>query len=199
MSLMMSSSQTIGPYLHIGTDWLITPDVAPEGMVGERVVLEGRVYDGNGAPVTDALVELWQADGQGRYASPADDRGQASSSVSSGSSVSGFRGFGRMPTNDTGQFRFTTIKPGRTPGADGRLQASHIAVTVFARGLLKQLVTRIYFPDGDGHDEDALLNAVPAERRATLIAQQATPGHYVFDIVLQGGAHGRAETVFLDV
>lgn len=192
MSLMMSSSQTIGPYLHIGTDWLITPDVAPEGMAGERIVLEGRVYDGNGAPVTDALVELWQADGQGRYASPADDRGQAAES--------GFRGFGRMPTNDTGQFRFTSIKPGRTPDADGRLQAAHIAVTVFARGLLKHLVTRVYFPDGEGHGEDALLNAVPAERRATLIAQPgAQPGHYVFDIVLQGGAHGRAETVFLDV
>jgi protocatechuate 3,4-dioxygenase alpha subunit len=192
MSLQMSSSQTIGPYLHIGTDWLITTEMAGAEVEGERIVIEGRVYDGNGAPVTDALVELWQADAQGRYASPADGR-QASG-------VSRFRGFGRTPTDPSGHFRFSTIKPGRVPGPGDSMQAPHIAVTIFARGLLKHLITRIYFPDGEGHADDALLNAVPAGRRATLIAQPGTrPGSYQFDIVLQEGPGGRPDTVFLDV
>lgn len=190
MSLQMSSSQTIGPYLHIGTDWLNTADMAGSGVHGERISIEGRVYDGNGAPVTDALVELWQADAGGNYAVAGPD----------GQSPGGFRGFGRAPTDATGQFRFSTIRPGRVPGPGETLQAPHIAVTVFARGLLKQVVTRIYFPDGAGNDQDALLDAVPAERRGTLIAQPlAAAGSYQFDIVLQGGADGRPETVFFDV
>jgi len=192
MSLQMTSSQTVGPYLHIGTNWLITTDMAGADVEGERIVIEGRVYDGNGAPVTDALVELWQADAQGRYASPADGRLPAG--------TRGFRGFGRAPTDGSGHFRFSTIKPGRAPGPGASMQAPHIAVTIFARGLLKQLITRIYFPDGEGHAEDALLNAVPAERRATLIAQPGPQaGSYQFDIVMQGGPGGRPETVFLDV
>ena len=192
MSLQMSSSQTIGPYLHIGTDWLITTEMAGADVDGERIVIEGRVYDGNGAPVTDALVELWQADAQGRYASPADGR-QASG-------AGRFRGFGRAPTDPSGHFRFSTIKPGRVPGPGESMQAPHIAVTIFARGLLKHLATRIYFPDGEGHADDALLNAVPAARRAALIAQPGPrPGSYQFDIVLQEGSSGRPETVFLDV
>jgi protocatechuate 3,4-dioxygenase alpha subunit len=190
MSLQMSSSQTIGPYLHIGTDWLNTAEIAGAGASGERISIEGRVYDGNGAPVTDALVELWQADADGNYASAAQALPAAS----------GFRGFGRAPTDATGHFRFSTIRPGRVPGPGDTLQAPHIAVTVFARGLLKQVVTRIYFPDGAGNDQDALLNAVPAERRGTLIAQPLVQaGSYQFDIVLQGSASGRPETVFLDV
>jgi protocatechuate 3,4-dioxygenase alpha subunit len=188
MSLQMSSSQTIGPYLHIGTDWLITTEMAGADVSGERINIEGRVYDGNGAPVTDALVELWQADADGNYASleqPA---------------TSGFRGFGRTPTDSTGHFRFSTIMPGRVPGAGDTLQAPHIAVTLFARGLLKHLVTRIYFPDAPGNGEDPLLNAVPASRRGTLIAQPlAAKGSYQFDIVLQENPAGRPETVFLDV
>ena len=191
MSLQMSSSQTIGPYLHIGTDWLITTEMAGPEVPGERITIEGRVYDGNGASVTDALVELWQADAQGNYAG-ADQPG----------APSGFRGFGRAPTDATGHFRFSTIMPGPVPGAGDAMQAPHIAVTLFARGLLKHLVTRIYFPDGAGHAGDALLNAVPAERRATLIAQllpSGQAGGYQFDIVLQEGPSGRPETVFLDV
>lgn len=185
MSLQTSSSQTIGPYLHIGTDWLNTAEIAGPNASGERISIEGRVYDGNGAPVTDALVELWQADADGNYNSAA---------------TSGFRGFGRAPTDATGHFRFSTIRPGRVPGPGDTLQAPHIAVTVFARGLLKQVVTRIYFPDGDGNDQDPLLNAVPAERRGTLMAQPlAQAGGYQFDVVLQGSAGGRPETVFLDV
>ncbi|WP_194712733.1 protocatechuate 3,4-dioxygenase subunit alpha [Noviherbaspirillum soli] len=191
MSLQMSSSQTIGPYLHIGTDWLKTTEMAGPGVPGQRIGIEGRVYDGNGAPVTDALVELWQADAQGNYAGA----GQPGA-------ASGFRGFGRAPTDATGHFRFSTILPGAVPGPGDSMQAPHIAVTVFARGLLKHLVTRIYFPDGAGHAGDALLNAVPAERRATLIAQPSPSGQagsYQFDIVLQEGPGGRPETVFLDV
>ena len=190
MSLQMSSSQTIGPYLHIGTDWLITTEMAGADVGGERIAIEGRVYDGNGAPVTDALVELWQADADGNYAGAGPSHAAAS----------GFRGFGRTPTDSTGHFRFSTIMPGRVPGPGDTLQAPHIAVTVFARGLLKHLVTRIYFPDAAGNDEDPLLNAVPAERRGTLIAQPlAGKGSYRFDIVLQDHAGGRPETVFFDV
>ena len=189
MSLQMSSSQTIGPYLHIGTDWLNTSDMAGAGTHGERISIEGRVYDGNGAPVTDALVELWQADADGNYPTP--DQPQA---------VTGFRGFGRVPTDSTGHFRFTTIKPGRVPGPGETMQAPHFAVTIFARGLLKHLVTRIYFPDGAGNEDDAVLKAVPAERRATLMAQPlAQAGAYQFDIVFQGSAGSRPETVFFDV
>ena len=190
MSLQMSASQTIGPYLHIGTDWLITTELAGADVKGERIVIEGRVYDGNGAPVTDALVELWQADADGNYAGAAPSQ----------PATSGFRGFGRAPTDSTGHFRFSTILPGRVPGPGDTLQAPHIAVTVFARGLLKQLVTRIYFPGAAGNEEDPLLNAIPADRRSTLLAQPlAARGDYQFDIVLQGQPGGRPETVFLDV
>ena len=190
MSLQMSSSQTIGPYLHIGTDWLNTTEIAGAGVPGERISIEGRVYDGNGAPVTDALVELWQADADGNYAGADPARPAAS----------GFRGFGRAPTDATGHFRFSTILPGRVPGPGNTMQAPHIAVNVFARGLLKQLLTRIYFPGAGGNEEDALLNAVPAERRGTLIAQPLSgAGSFQFDIVLQDSPGGRPETVFLDV
>jgi protocatechuate 3,4-dioxygenase alpha subunit len=190
MSLQMSSSQTIGPYLHIGTDWLMTTELAGADVNGERISIEGRVYDGNGAPVTDALVELWQADADGNYAGAEQAQPAAS----------GFRGFGRAPTDSTGHFRFSTVRPGRVPGPGDTLQAPHIAVTVFARGLLKHLVTRIYFPDAPGNDEDPLLNAVPAARRGTLLAQPlAAKGRYQFDIVLQENPGGRPETVFFDV
>jgi protocatechuate 3,4-dioxygenase alpha subunit len=190
MSLQMSSSQTIGPYLHIGTDWLITTELAGADVNGERISIEGRVYDGNGAPVTDALVELWQADAAGNYAGAEQAQPAAS----------GFRGFGRAPTDGTGHFRFSTIMPGRVPGPGDTLQAPHIAVTVFARGLLKHLITRIYFPDADGNNLDPMLSAVPAARRGTLIAQPlAAKGSYQFDIVLQDSPGGRPETVFFDV
>lgn len=190
MSLQMSASQTIGPYLHIGTDWLNTTELAGAGAAGQRIAIEGRVYDGNGAPVTDALVELWQADADGNYAGA----GQATPATS------GFRGFGRTPTDSTGHFRFTTIMPGRVPGPGETLQAPHVAVTVFARGLLKHLVTRIYFPDAEGNEDDPVLKAIPADRRGTLLAQPlAAQGSYQFDIVLQASPGGRPETVFFDV
>ena len=178
MSLHATTSQTVGPYLHIGLTWLIIEKLAPEGVAGERVAITGRVVDGDGKPVDDAAVEIWQANADGMY-------GQK-----------GFRGFGRSATDEQGRFRFETIKPGRVPGPGGKLQAPHIAVNVFMRGQLKQLVSRIYFPDDPANAEDPVLALVPAERRGTLIAKRATgkPDVLEWNVILQGGD----ETVFFD-
>jgi protocatechuate 3,4-dioxygenase alpha subunit len=193
MSLQMTSSQTIGPYLHIGTDWLNTATLAGDAISGERVVIEGRMLDGNGNPVADGLVEIWQANAHGKYAHPEDRRDLPAEP--------GFRGFGRVPTDEQGFFRFVTVKPGRVPGPKGSLQAPHIAVTVFARGLLKQLSSRIYFPDGAGNEDDPVLSLVPPERRATLVARAIAgrPGVLEWNIVLRGEAAGQGETVFFEV
>jgi protocatechuate 3,4-dioxygenase alpha subunit len=176
MSLHATTSQTVGPYLHIGMTWLIIEDLAPAGVAGERVAIEGSIVDGDGKPVDDAAVEIWQANPQGKY----DDKG--------------FRGFGRSATDAQGRFRFKTVKPGRVPGAGGKLQAPHIAVNIFMRGQLKQLVTRIYFPDDPANAEDPVLALVPAARRATLIARKAAAGALQWNVILQG----RDETVFFD-
>lgn len=193
MSLQMTASQTIGPYLHIGTDWLNTAVVAGAEVAGEHIVLQGRMLDGDGKPVSDGLVEIWQANAHGKYAHPDDQRDLPLEP--------GFRGFGRVPTDGDGFFRFSTIKPGRVPGPDHTLQAPHIAVQVFARGLLKQLVTRVYFPDEPANAEDPVLALVPAERRATLIARRAAQENVLeWDIVLQASANGEAnETVFFNI
>jgi protocatechuate 3,4-dioxygenase alpha subunit len=177
MSLHATTSQTVGPYLHIGMTWLIIEDLAPKGTAGERVSIVGRVVDGEGAPVNDALVEIWQADAGGAY-----DR-------------KGKRGFGRSATDADGKFRFKTVKPGRVPGPGGKLQAPHIAVNIFMRGQLKQLVSRIYFPDEPSNAEDAVLALVPKERRATLVAKRLKPGALEWNVFLQGAE----ETVFFDL
>jgi len=187
MSLQATTSQTVGPYLHIGLTWLITENLAPEGVTGERVSIEGRVIDGDGKPVNDALVEIWQANAAGKYAHPLDRQAKAVEK--------GFRGFGRSATDDHGAFRFHTIKPGRVPGPDGKLQAPHIAVNIFMRGQLKQLVTRIYFPDDPANAEDLVLGRVPAERRGTLIAARKTAGKLEWNVILQG----KDETAFFDI
>jgi protocatechuate 3,4-dioxygenase alpha subunit len=176
MSLQATTSQTVGPFLHIGLVWKIVEDLAPAGTKGERVAITGRVLDGDGKPVNDALVEIWQADSDGNYANQV------------------FRGFGRSATNDNGEFRFQTIKPGRVAGPGGKLQAPHIAVNVFMRGLLKQLVTRIYFPDDSANAQDAVLALVPADRRGTLIAKKTASG-LEWNVLLQG----KDETVFFDL
>ncbi|MGE5339339.1 MAG: protocatechuate 3,4-dioxygenase subunit alpha [Gemmatimonadota bacterium] len=181
--------QTVGPYLHIGMNWLTTDDLAGEGVAGQRIAIEGVLVDGMGAPVPDGLIEIWQANSQGRYAHPEDTRDAPEA---------GFRGFGRVPTDEAGCFRFRTIKPGRVPATDGRLQAPHIAVSVFARGILKRLATRIYFADEPSNGEDPVLALVPAARRPTLIAKQEG-GPYRFNIVIQGEALGQGETVFFDL
>src|SRR5207302_3379353 len=129
---------TVGPYLHIGLDWLTRDQLAAPGAGGQHVAIEGLVLDGAGNPVNDALIEIWQANAHGKYAHPDDLQHKPIEQ--------GFSGFGRVPTNDAGAFRFTTIKPGAVPGPDGRMQAPHLAITVFMRGLLRHLVTRLYFP-----------------------------------------------------
>lgn len=186
MKLFASGSQTVGPYLHIGLTWLNTDRIAGRGVKGERVALQGRLLDGNGVGVSDGLVEIWQANAAGKYAHP-DDRQKKPLEK-------GFRGFGRIPTDAKGRFRFSTVKPGRVPGPGGKLQAPHLAVTVFMRGLLKQLSTRIYFPGDPANADDPVLKRVPAARRATLIARRKSKGVLQWNIVLQG----RDETVFFD-
>lgn len=178
MSLQATTSQTVGPYLHIGLTWLIIEKLAAARVPGERVTIDGSIVDGEGKPVNDAAVEIWQADSRGRYGTKS------------------FRGFGRSATDAQGKFHFQTIKPGRVPGPGGKLQAPHIAVNVFMRGQLKQLVTRIYFPGDPANNADPVLHLVPAERRATLIAKKKAgkSGVLEWNMVLQG----RDETVFFD-
>ena len=178
MKLHATTSQTVGPYLHIGLTRMTIENLAPAGVAGAHVAIEGRVMDGDGKPVNDALVEIWQANAEGKY-------GQ-----------NGFRGFGRSPTDEGGAFRFQTVKPGRVPAPGGGLQAPHIAVNIFMRGQLKQLVSRIYFPDDPANGDDPVLGLVPAERRATLIAAPlpGKTGALQWNVVLQG----RDETVFFD-
>jgi protocatechuate 3,4-dioxygenase, alpha subunit len=186
VSLHASGSQTVGPYLHIGLSWLTTRDIAGRGVQGERVTIAGRLLDGNGAGVSDGLIEIWQANAAGKYAHP-DDRQRKALEP-------GWRGFGRIPTDAKGAFRFRTIKPGRVPGPDDGLQAPHLVVAVFMRGLLKQLATRLYFPEEPSNAQDALLKLVPAARRATLIARRKGKSALEWNIVLQG----KGETVFFD-
>jgi protocatechuate 3,4-dioxygenase alpha subunit len=186
VSLRASTSQTIGPFLRIGLEWMVIEDLAPPGVAGERVKIEGRVIDADGKPVNDAAVEIWQANSHGKYASAEDPQDKPVESA--------FRGYGRSLTDEAGSFRFRTIKPGRVPGPEGKLQAPHLSVTVFMRGLLKQLVTRMYFPGEAANADDPVLNLVPAERRPTLVAQKRADGTLEWNLVLQG----KNETAFFD-
>lgn len=163
-------------------------ELAGPGVSGDRVRIEGRVVDGDGAPVPDAVIEIWQANAFGKYAHPEDLQDKPLEA--------GFLGYGRAATDDNGRFSFTTIKPGAVPGPDGSLQAPHIAVSVFMRGLLKRLVTRIYFPGDAGNDGDFVLNLVGAARRGTLIARAVAgrEGVLEWNVVMQG----EGETVFFD-
>lgn len=190
MTRKLTPSQTVGPYLHIGFDWLNTTELAAPGVAGERILIEGLLLDAEGKPVPDGVVEIWQANSHGKYAHPDDARALPLDA--------GFLGFGRCPTDADGRFRFATVKPGNVPYIDGRPQSPHLMVNVFARGLLKQLSTRLYF-DGDDHAADPVLQQVPAERRATLVAKAAAdkPGVLAWTIVLGGG--GNDETVFFDI
>jgi protocatechuate 3,4-dioxygenase alpha subunit len=189
MSLHASASQTIGPFFHIGLTALNTDKLAPPGIAGERVTIQGRVLDGHGKPVSDAMIEVWQANAQGKYAHPDDPQDKTVEQ--------GFKGFGRIPTDDNGMFRFTTIKPGRVPGPGNTLQAPHLVVSVFMRGLLKPLATRLYFPDEPSNAEDPILKLVPADRRATLTARKVSGGAeplFEWNVIVQG----EGETVFFD-
>ena len=189
--LIQTPSQTVGPFFHLALDRPQWADLTAAGAQGERIIVEGRVTDGDGAPVADACLELWQANAAGRYAHPDDT--QADKPLDSN-----FRGFGRVSTNAEGGFRFTTIRPGPVPGRGNALQAPHIAVAIFARGLLKQLFTRIYFEGDAANEADPVLLSIddPARRR-TLLALRGGPdaSTYRFDIVLQGDR----ETVFFEL
>ena len=180
-------SQTVGPFFAIALapeDYGFQPiagsELAGGGAPGERIRIEGRVLDGRSEPVPDALIDLWQADGEGRYP-PGPDGGRA------------FAGFGRCATDSAGRFRFLTVKPGRVDA----FQAPHAVLAVFARGLPSHLFTRIYFSDEPDNATDPVLSGVDAARRETLIGQRRDApggGVYRFDIRLQGAA----ETVFFD-
>lgn len=188
MSQPATASQTVGPFFHIGLERLYVADLAASVKAGERLTIQGRVLDGDGQPVSDALIEIWQADSRGKYAHPEDTRAKPL--------TPGFKGFGRVATDDDGGFRFSTIKPGAVPGPGDTMQAPHLLVAVFMRGLLKHLVTRIYFPDEPGNASDPVLKLVPDDRHATLIAKKLAgkKGELAWSVILQG-AH---ETVFFD-
>jgi protocatechuate 3,4-dioxygenase alpha subunit len=173
--------------LRIGFTALAVDAIAPSGAAGEHLTIEGRVVDGDGRPVNDAVLEIWQADAGGKYRDAQDENA---------SEAGKFRGFGRILTDVDGAFRFTTVKPGPVPGPKGTMQAPHLVVTVFMRGLLKQLLTRIYFPDDPGNAGDPILLLVPAERRATLVAKRAPQAKATlqWNLVVQG----ENETVFFD-
>jgi protocatechuate 3,4-dioxygenase alpha subunit len=187
--LPLTSSQTAGPYLTIGCTWPDGEDVVPGDTPGAfRIV--GRLLDGAGEPVSDGLVETWQADPAGRFDHPDDPRGRADAGVP------GFRGFGRSCTDAEGGWGVLTVLPGSVPAADGTPQAPHLDVSVLARGLLDRVITRIYFPeDGEALARDPVLRSVPEHRRSTLVAQATGDGGYRFDIHLQGDD----ETVFFDL
>ena len=204
--LTETASQTGGPYVHIG----LAPRQAgfeiferefgnvlvDDRTQGERITLEGRVFDGSGTPVKDVLIEIWQANADGKYAHPAD--GQP------GRLDPTFRGWGRTGADfDSGVYRFETIKPGAVAGAGGS-QAPHILMALFARGINIGLHTRIYFDDEQAANaEDPVLRGIEwAVRRDTLVArrsQRSGETVYTFDVRLQDTPDGGAETVFFDV
>jgi protocatechuate 3,4-dioxygenase alpha subunit len=181
----VTPSATVGPYLAIGLTWADGVQAAAEGTAG-GLWIRGQVFDGAGDVVPDAMVETWQADPDGGFPSPEDPRGA--------SAYPGFRGYARSST-DTGEYGVFTLKPGRVPDGEGGLQAPHLDVSLFARGLLDRVVTRIYFADeAEANAEDVVLRGLSVDQRATLIAEQTDDG-YRLDFYLQGDR----ETVFFAV
>ena len=198
--LKETASQTAGPYVHIGLapgaagfeifHNQLGDDIAGPNAAGTRITVTGCVFDGTGAPVKDVLIESWQANAAGIHASPNDPR--------HAEVEPGFRGWGRIvPDFETGVFSFDTVKPGRVMGRNGRPMAPHISLWLVARGINIGLQTRLYFADEAGANaEDPVLNLIEqAHRRETLLATAERPGHYRFDIHLQGDR----ETVFFDI
>jgi protocatechuate 3,4-dioxygenase alpha subunit len=193
VSLQATTWQTVGPFFSIGLARLYRDNLAPVGVSGERVEVTGTLLDGDAKPVPDGILEIWQANAHGKYAHPDD--------VQEKLLEKDFSGYGRVPTDENGKFRFTTIKPGRVPGPAGpsgpsTLQAPHLAISIFTRGLLRRLVTRMYFPSEAGNDEDFVLNLVEPARRSTLIAKKPDggTGALEWNVILQGAN----ETVFFD-
>jgi len=194
--LIPTPSQTVGPFFSLGLDRPESNDLTRGHPQGERIVIEGRVLDGDGAPVPDAVVEIWQANAAGRYAHPEDPQTDKPLDPN-------FRGFGRVATDAEGRFHFTTIKPGPVPGRGNSLQAPHINVLLLSRGLLIHLHTRIYFDGEPANAADPLLSSIedPAvrgtllARRAEASSQSGGPARYRFDIIMQGDN----ETAFLQL
>jgi len=201
----ITASQTIGPFFAYGLtpnnrcDWkpsdlynwkdMVGTNLVTSDASGTRIRIEGRITDGDGAPINDAMIEIWQADSQGRYASPRDTRARPNAM---------FKGFGRSATDKDGVFSFDTIKPGSVPGPDNKPQAPHIVFCIYSRGMLRQVYTRLYFSDEAANGSDPILALVPVDRRSTLIAhKQPASGQavYRFDIHMQGDS----ETVFFDI
>lgn len=186
--LKQSPSQTVGPFFSFALFSGGENSLVSERTAGERIHIKGQVLDGDGQPVPDALVEIWQADAQGFFNHPADPNHKKADKF--------FRGFGRSETVGEG-FWFKTVKPGRVAGADGQDQAPHVNVRVFARGMLIHAVTRLYFSDESANETDPVLSSVDPKRRSTLIAQREESEDlpcYRFDIHLQGDR----ETVFFN-
>jgi protocatechuate 3,4-dioxygenase alpha subunit len=185
--LDVTPSQTVGPFFTIGLTWEDGPEVVPDGTPGQ-IRIGGVVYDGAGEPVPDAVIETWQADGDGRFPSTEDPRGAVRSD--------GFRGLGRSGTDDQGRWEIRTIKPGPLPVPGGGNEAPHIDVTVLARGLLARLVTRIYFPEEEAANaSDPVLSGLPVGADRDSLIAVPDDGGYRFDIRLQG----EGETVFFAV
>lgn len=190
MACRQTPSQTVGPFFSIGLDTLNRSDLTSGVASGERVTISGRVLDGDGCAVPDAVLEIWQADSQGNF--PDQNSGDSVNPFTSAD----FFGFGRIPTNAQGEFTFTTLKPGAVNDRAGQIDAPHLAVSIFMRGLLQRLVTRMYFPDESLNESDRVLALAPAERRHTLVARRR-PGDrnsLEWNICLQGGE----ETVFFE-
>jgi protocatechuate 3,4-dioxygenase, alpha subunit len=198
--LKESASQTAGPYVHIGLapgaagfqiyDTELGTDIAGATAPGERIRVSGQVFDGLGAPLRDVLIEVWQADANGIYPHPEDPR--------AGQVAAGFRGWGRVISDfDTGNWAFDTIKPGAVQGRMRYLQAPHLNLWIVSRGINVGLNTRLYFPeDSVLHATDPILASIEHRARvSTLISTRTAPGHYQFDIRLQG----EGETVFMDI
>jgi len=205
-------SQTVGPFFHYGLPWKGGADLVGKSAMGARpelfpkehyvlnlssptgtpqgevIEVAGCVRDGNGDPIVDAMIEIWQANAAGRYRSADDPREDVPVDPH-------FVGFGRASTDEQGIYRFRTIMPGRVPGPGNSLQAPHLAVSVFGRGLLKRLTTRLYFDGAPGNDVDPILALVPEDRRDTLIAKQREQGSWWLDIIVQGDN----ETVFFSL
>ena len=187
----LTPSQTVGPFFHYaltprsyGGVELVTNQVATPDAAGERIRIEGYVLDGDGEPIIDAMLEIWQPDGEGRFANGTEPGANT-----------GFAGFGRCDVDSNGFFSFETVMPGRVPGPGGTMQAPHIDLGILARGVLRRLFTRIYFEGQPSNEGDAILALVPEGRRPTLVAERRERGEqvaYLFNIRLQGDG----ETVF---
>ena len=192
--MIQSPSQTVGPYFAQGLlregDKVFTNVLVSEKMEGERIRIEGCVTDGEEQPIEDALIEIWQANRHGRYHHPLDEQDKPLDPE--------FMGFGRTATDTSGNYWFETIKPGAVPGSNGTLQAPHINVIVFARGMLSHAFTRIYFADEAANQNDPVLVSIddPARRNTLIAGREEAEGKvvYRFDIHIQG----ENETAFFD-